>query len=252
MSETIQFEIADRLCRLTLNRPERLNALNVDMFKRMEDLLDGLDLSQVDCLLLTGAGRSFCAGHDLDHLASGAENTMEAEHLENRVIERLSNLPFPVIAKVQGHCYTGGLELVLCADIIVAGADAKFADTHSKFDLVPVWGLTQRLPRRVGLSKAKEMMFASRTYSGVQAGAMGLADIVVDSAELDQEVDKLCKDILANSSRSNRELKKLLTDTDGLNLAAGVAWELHRTPGHGPGFAQVIAEKRRTLQQPKS
>jgi len=250
-TETIQCEVTDRLCRLTLNRPERLNALNLDMFKQMARLLDTLDLSAIDCLLLTGAGRSFCAGHDLDDLASGAENTSEAELLENQVVERLSNLPFPVVARVQGHCYTGGLELVLSADIIIAATDAKFADTHSKFDLVPVWGLTQRLPRRVGLSKAKEMMFASRTYSGAQAGGMGLADLVVDSAELDAEVERFCKDILANSSRSNRALKKLLVDTDGLNLAAGIAWELHRTPGHGPGFAQVIAEKRRTLQQGK-
>jgi enoyl-CoA hydratase/carnithine racemase len=250
-TETIQFEIADRLCRLTLNRPDRLNALNLAMFERMEHLLDTLDPSKIDCLLLTGAGRSFCAGHDLDDLASGGESG-EAERLENRLIERIATLPVPVVARVQGHCYTGGLELVLAADIIVAATDAKFADTHSKFDLVPVWGLTQRLPRRVGMSKAKEMMFASRTYSGVEAQAMGLADMIFDRADLDGEVDRLCKDILANSSRSNRALKKLLVDTDGMSLAAGVAWELHRSPGHGPGFAETIAAKRATSGQSKT
>jgi enoyl-CoA hydratase/carnithine racemase len=242
--QAVQFEIVDRVARLTLNRPERLNALNLSMFQRMDELLDGLNLDSVDCLVLRGAGRSFCAGHDLDDLAAGDESG-QAELIENRLVERLATLPFPVIAKVQGHCYTGGLELVLSADIIVAATDAKFADTHAKWDLVPVWGLTQRLPRRVGMSKAKEMMFACRTYSGGEAAAMGLADIAVDPAQLDAEVDKLCVDIAANSGRSNRALKKLLTDTEGLNLAAGIAWELHRTPGHGPSFAETIAAKRR-------
>jgi enoyl-CoA hydratase/carnithine racemase len=251
LTETIQFEVTERICHLTLNRPERLNALNLQMFERMDSLLDGLDLASVDCLLLGGAGRSFCAGHDLDDLAAGDESG-EAELIENRLVERLANLPFPVVAQVQGHCYTGGLELVLSADIIVAATDAKFADTHAKWDLVPVWGLTQRLPRRVGMSKAKEMMFSSRTYSGAQAAEMGLVDIAVDPADLNAEVEKLCSDIRANSGRSNRAIKKLLSDTDGLSLAAGISWELHRSPGHGPSFAETIMAKRRELAQAKA
>jgi enoyl-CoA hydratase/carnithine racemase len=236
--------VEDGICRLTLNRPAKLNALNLAIFREIAGHLDRLSTLEVACMVLSGAGRSFCAGHDLDDLASGDEAGLEAERLENGLIERLALLPFPVVAKVRGHCYTGGLELVLAADIIIAADTARFADTHAKFDLVPIWGLTQRLPRRIGVAKAKEMMFSSRTYSGVQAAAMNLVNAAVPDHDLDAYVDALCADIAANSRRSNREIKKLLVDTDGLNLAAGNAWELHHSPGHGPEFAAMIASRR--------
>lgn len=238
-ANAVHCSVEDGLCRITLNRPEKLNALNLAMFELISAKLDALDLDAIGCLVLSGAGRSFCAGHDLEDLAAGDEGG-RAERIENGLVERLATLPFPVVASVRGHCYTGGLELVLAADIIVAAEDAKFADTHAKFDLVPIWGLTQRLPRRVGLAKAKEMMFASRSYSGVEAAAMGLANLAVPADALDATVDRLCADILANSPRSNRAIKKLLTDTDGMTLAAGNAWELHHSPGHGPKYAALL------------
>jgi enoyl-CoA hydratase len=243
MTETVTCTVNDRICRLTLNRPEKLNALNLKVFEEIAGHLDRLEHDSVGCMVLSGAGRSFCAGHDLDDLASGEESGA-AERFENGIVERLATLPFPVVAKVRGHCFTGGLELVLAADIIVAAETTRFADTHAKFDLVPIWGLSQRLPRRIGMARAKEMMFASRTYSGIEAAAMGLANNAVPDAELDAYVDALCADIAANSARSNREIKKLLGDTDGLSLAAGNAWELHHSPGHGPEFKAMIAARR--------
>ncbi len=239
VNESVLCTVEDGLCRLTLNRPDKLNALSLSSFEEITVHLDRIEKEEVGCLLLSGAGRSFCAGHDLEGLASGEEGGA-AERVENGVVERLATLPFPVVASVRGHCYTGGLELVLAADIIIAAEDTRFADTHSKFDLVPIWGLTQRLPRRVGMAKAKEMMFTARTYSGLDAEKMGLANFVVPNEELDAATEKLCADILATSSRSNRAVKKLLKDTDGMTLAAGNAWELHHSPGHGPGFEEVI------------
>lgn len=240
MTTSIDCTVENGLCRMTLNNPDKLNVLSLATFREIDACLDRLDYDAVGCLLLSGAGRSFCAGHDLEGLASGDETSNEAERLENGVVERLATLPFPVVARVRGHCYTGGLELVLAADIIVCAENAKFADTHSRFDLVPIWGLTQRLPRRVGAAKAREMMFACRTYTGIDAAQMGLVNFAVPEEYLDKEVDALCADILANSRRSNREVKKLMADTDGMTLAAGNAWELHHTPGHGPGFEELI------------
>jgi len=233
--ELVTCTIEDGLCTLALNRPQKLNALNVETFRQLDAHIRSLDGQQIGCVLLTGNGRSFCAGHDLDDLASGAEG-MEAARFETNVIEHLATLPMPVVAAVRGHCYTGGLELVLAADIIIATETARFADTHAKWDLVPVWGLTQRLPRRVGPHKAKEMMFSARTYTGVEAAAMGLANFALPEDRFEEGVKSLCADILANSHRSARAIKKLMMDTEGMSLAQGIAWELHRSEGHGPDF----------------
>jgi enoyl-CoA hydratase/carnithine racemase len=243
MAELITCSIEEGLCTLALNRPEKLNALSVETFRQLDAHLDTIDPGEVGCIVLTGNGRSFCAGHDLDDLAGGSEGT-EAAHFETTVIERLATQSIPVVAAVRGHCYTGGLELVLAADIIVATQSAKFADTHSKWDLVPVWGLTQRLPRRIGPAKAKEMMFSGRTYSGVEAAAMGLANFALPDDAFDEGVRAFCADILANSWRSARAIKKLVTDTEGMTLAQGIAWELHRSEGHGPDFAARLAKLR--------
>ena len=150
---------------LTLNRPEKLNALTVAMFKELRRHIDDIagDAS-VGVVVLRGAGRCFSAGHDLADIEQGEEPP--TPNFQSETIERLANLPQPVITAVHGYCYTGGLELELAGDLIVASANARFADTHAKWALTPVWGLTQRLPRRVGLTKAKEMMFTCRAYSG--------------------------------------------------------------------------------------
>src|SRR5262249_47217396 len=153
-------ELKDGLLTLTVNRPDKLNALNFDVFK---GLAAGADFAlantkTVGCVLLRGAGRSFCAGNDLSDLGAVFHGG-DGRPFRSTTIERLSNLPMPVGAAVQGHCLTGGLELALSADIIVAAESAKFGDTHGKWDLVPVWGLSQRLPRRVGRAKALEMSF---------------------------------------------------------------------------------------------
>jgi len=242
-AELVTCTIADGLCTLALNRPEKLNALNVGIFSQLDAYIGQIDIDEVGCVLLTGNGRSFCAGHDLDDLASGDEG-MEAAKFETDTIERIARLPMPVIAAVRGHCYTGGLELALSADIIIAAESAKFADTHAKWDLVPVWGLSQRLPRRIGMQRAMEMMFSSRTYSGQQAAAMGLAAFCLPDDEFDEGVAAFCRDVLANSRRSTRAIKKLLLDTDGMSLAQGIAWELHRSEGHGPDFAARLAAMR--------
>ena len=242
-SELITCTIADGLCTLALNRPEKLNALNVEIFRQLDAHLAGLDSDTVACVLLTGNGRSFCAGHDLDDLSSGDEG-MEAARFETNVIERLATLPVPVVAAVRGHCYTGGLELALGADIIIAARSAKFADTHAKWDLVPVWGLSQRLPRRIGPQRAKEMMFSARTYSGEQAADMGLANFCLPDESFDEGVAAFCQDIIANSRRSIRAIKKLMLETEGMSLAQGIAWELHRSEGHGPDFAARLEAMR--------
>jgi enoyl-CoA hydratase len=241
MSELVTLNFDSGLARLTLSRPEKLNALSAASFREIDRHLAKIESSNAGCVLLSGAGRSFCAGHDLNDIAQGDEEGA-VKRLETGVVERLATLPIPVIASVRGHCMTGGLELALAADIILAAETAMFADTHAKWDLVPIWGLSQRLPRRVGIAKAQEMMFACRTYSGSEAVNMGLANSCHPDDALDAAAERLCEDILTNSRRATSAIKKLLQQTDGLSLAAGIAWELHHTAGRGPEFQTRVQQ----------
>lgn len=229
------------VCRLELNRPDVLNALNVPLFQELRTHVDLLyrEANDVACLVLTGAGKAFSAGHDLKDIQKG-ERPPE-RHFQAKTIQALAELPIPVIARIAGHCYTGGLELALAADILIASRSAKLADTHSKWGLTPLWGMTQRLPRRVGLSKAKEMMFTSNIYSAEEALRMGLVDLCVDDPELDRVVDDMARRIAANSRYSNGAIKSLLAATDGMNMESGLAYELAYSPGAGKDAAERIA-----------
>jgi enoyl-CoA hydratase/carnithine racemase len=246
MTDLIRCDIRDGLCTITLNRPEKLNALNVEAFRQLASHIDTIETAgdAVQCILLKGEGRSFCAGHDLKGIAEGSEGS-EAKRLESGTIERLAELDIPVVAAVRGHCLTGGLELVLAADIIIAAESARFADTHGRWDLVPVWGLSQRLPRRIGRARALEMMLASRSYDGHAAVAMGLANLCVPDDALDAAAQEMVRDIMQNAARANRAVKRLLRETEGLRLRAGIAYELHHTAGRGPEMAGRIARRGR-------
>src|SRR5579871_1474816 len=246
MSEAVLRELNDGLLTVTLNRPDKLNALSFESFKGLAAAADYAlaNKDKVGCVLLRGAGRSFCAGNDLGDLG-GVFNDGDNSKFRSDTVERLASLPMPVIAVVQGHCLTGGLELALAADIIIAGESAKFGDTHGKWDLVPVWGLSQRLPRRIGRAKALEMSFSARNYSGREAAQMGLANICVPDAELDTAVANFAKEVLANSWRSSRAIKKLVDETEGLPLKAGLAHEMHRSEGRGPETAERLARLRK-------
>ena len=240
-SNQVLFIERDGLATLSLNKPDKLNALETAVFEQLLEHIERIEASTaaIGCVVLRGNGRSFCAGHDLAVLSAGesvAENI-----LQTKVIERLANLPQPVITAVHGHCYTGGLELALAGDIILASANARFADTHAKWALTPLWGLSQRLPRRVGAAKAREMMFTCRTYTGAQAEQMGLANACFPDEVFDQEVEAFARSILANSWFSLRENKRLLIETDGMTLAAGIAHEAFRTRGFGPDMQARIA-----------
>ncbi len=226
---------------LTLNRPDKLNSLNVALFAALEAHVDVIagQTDRVGLVILRGAGKCFSAGHDLNDISVGEKPPRP--HFQAGVIEKLANLPQPVIAAVHGHCYTGALELALAGDLLVCAENAKFADTHARWALSPVWGMSQRLPRRVGLPKAREMMFTCRTYTGREAETMGLANICVPDADFDAELEKLAATVLANSWYSHRANKALLVETDGLPLAAGLSHEIARSRGVGPDMAERIA-----------
>ena len=227
-------------CSLILNRPDKLNSLNTAIFEALEREIDKLAGDpDVGCVIIRGAGKAFSAGHDLGDIHEG--ESLAHLRYQGQIVERLADLPQPVIAAVHGVCYTGALELALAADIILVSETARMADTHGKWGLTPVWGMSQRLPRRVGIAKAREMMFTCRPVSGPEAKEIGLANHCFSDETFDNQVAAFTESILTNSWFSNAANKRLLVGTDGLALKDGLAFELFRNEGTAPDMADRIA-----------
>ncbi|MBV9996552.1 MAG: enoyl-CoA hydratase/isomerase family protein [Caulobacteraceae bacterium] len=241
MTGTVLRETRDGLAILTLNRPQKLNSLTVELFEDLDAHVTAIaaETDRVGCVVLRGAGRCFSAGHDLGDIAAG--EALPRPNFQALVIQALSELPQPVISAVHSHCYTGALELALAGDIILASEDAKFADTHARWSLVPAWGMSQRLPRRIGRAKTNEMMFTCATYSGAEAVAMGLANRCFPDETFFADVEAFARVILEQSWFSHRANKRLLVDTDGMTLDAGLGHEIYHTSGRGPDMQERIA-----------
>jgi enoyl-CoA hydratase/carnithine racemase len=228
---------------LTLNRPEKLNALTKDVFEALDDHLDAIarETRTIGLIIVRGAGGNFSSGYDmrevLDHVRAHAK-----PHFHSEVIHKLTNMPQPVISAVQGHCSTGALELALAADLIVASESARFADVYARWGLTPVWGLSFRLPHRIGSAKASEMMFTSRSYSGRQAEAMHLANFCFADEQFDAELAKLSAEILSNSWFSNQVNKRALMEIDGLSLNEAHSLELFKNEGLAPDAVARVSK----------
>jgi enoyl-CoA hydratase len=243
MSDLVRREDAGGAVTLILNRPEKCNALSKDMFEALEVHIDAVarETKTIGLVILRGAGANFSAGYDmkevLQHVKAHAK-----PHFHSEVIQKVANLPQPVISAVQGHCSTGSLELALAADLIVASESAQFSDVYSRWGLTPVWGLSMRLPHRIGRSKASEMMFTCRNYSGVQAEAMHLANFCFADDQFEAQLASLAGDILANSWYANQVNKRALIETDGLSLHDAHALELFKNEGLAPDAAKRVAK----------
>ena len=239
LSELVTRQDEEGLCWLTLNRPEKLNSLTVGMFQELrQHVVDLKKDDSVICVILRGAGKCFSAGHDLGDIAEGEKVPSRGWHSET--LRMLEKLPKPVIAAVHGHCYTGALEVALAADFILAAKSAKFADTHAKWALTPIWGMSQRLPRRVGIATAKRLMFTAETVKAEQALAMGLCEAVFDDDSFEDDLRGFAQQILANSAFSHAANKRLLEATDADPLDAGLQWEIMENEGVGPDMQARI------------
>jgi enoyl-CoA hydratase/carnithine racemase len=218
--------VDDGIATLTLNRPEKLNALTPATFDELHGHLEALALhAEVRVLVLRGAGRSFCAGHDLSGIDATATPGAAHERRAAETIDLLEAFPHPTIARIQGHCLTGGLELALGCDLLIAAESATLADTHGAWGLVPVWGMSVRLPERIGFGAAKELMFTSRRISGRVAAELGLVDRCVTDDHLDNAVLELAEEIRANSAGTNTAYKSTLAAQRGMTRTDALLYE---------------------------
>ncbi len=184
MSEVLLRERREGIEILTLNRPEKRNALNLELVNALHAALDELARDRaVRVVILTGAGDHFMAGADIAQLLErGAPEALES--INGALFRKLEDLPVPVIAAVRGYALGGGCELSLAADIRIAGRSALFGQPEVALGILPGAGATHRLPRLVGLGRAKELIFTGRRVEAVEAERMGLVNRVVEDAEL--------------------------------------------------------------------
>lgn len=219
----------DAIITITLSRPDALNAITDVMLDRLGDALEVAAASDARVVVLTGAGRAFSAGVDLKALGQRSlRNGMVGDFLDvpaRRAIGLLTTMPQVVVAKVNGFCFTGALELVLACDLAVAAETAKFGDTHAKFGLRPTWGMSQRLAAAVGIARARELSYTARTFTGADAARWGLVVDAVPADQLDATVDALAAAIAANSTGSLAAYKDLYGAALNRGLADGLVYE---------------------------
>ncbi len=226
----IIYEVAEGIAWITLNRPEKLNSLSPEMIKEWTEAVQtAAQDSMVRVIVVTGAGRAFCTGLDLKSLGQvtliNGEVGGEIIGVGLNLITALQECPQPVIAMVNGHCYTGGLEFLFGFDLIVASQEAKFGDTHAKWGIRPNWGLSQRMPRAMGIMRAKELSFTCRTFSAAEVKELGLVNRVVPSEKLKEETIGLARQIMQNSAQAIAAFKDLYNQGMSMSLQEGLQYE---------------------------
>lgn len=204
---------------VTLNRPEKLNALSIEL---RTELIGAINALQADpairVLILTGAGRAFTAGLDLHEWNA---STNSAGGFELDVTAALARFEGPVIGAINGPAVTGGFEISMACDVLIASTEASFCDTHVKMGLLPGWGISVRLARRIGLSRAKELALTARFISASEAAAWGIVNTVVPPEELLPHARSLAEQMLAGVPETLVAYKRLIDD--GYKLPMGEA-----------------------------
>ena len=195
-------------------------------------------------VILTGSGKAFCAGFDLKELgASDTANT--AEEADNVVARAMEAFDGPIIGAINGHCITGGFEMALACDILIASENARFADTHARVGMLPGWGLSQKLPRLIGLSRAREIAFTGAPIFAQQAYEWGLVNHVVPADELLPRAIKMAQDMCACVPQVLQHYRTLIKDGYSMPLNDALEWEEARAIWWAKQASGEMIEERR-------
>jgi 2-(1,2-epoxy-1,2-dihydrophenyl)acetyl-CoA isomerase len=253
--ETILFSVDDGVARLTLNRPDRLNSFTVQMHGEVAQALEQVADARV--LVLTGAGRGFCAGQDLSDraVAPGGDGVDLGESLENRynpLIRKLTSLPMPVICAVNGVAAGAGANIALACDIVIAAKSAKFIQSFANIGLIPDSGGTSTLPRLAGQARALGLALTGEPLTAERAEAWGMIWKSVDDDKLGAEVDALAAKFASAPTRGLALTKQLIRESGARTLDAqlDVERDAQRTLGRTSDYKEGVGafmEKR----QPK-
>ena len=222
--ENILFDVEEGIATITFNRPEILNALNAESLKELSHALDEVALNEdIRVLILTGAGeKSFVAGADITEFptfnALTAKLFSQAGH---NLMNKLQNLPIPVIAAINGYALGGGCEVAIACDFIYASENAMFGLPEINLGIIPGFGGTQRLPRLVGANMAKEIIFTGKMITAAEARAIGLVNSVWPQEALLSEVIKIAKTMASKGKVSLRAAKQAINNGIDVNLGTG-------------------------------
>jgi enoyl-CoA hydratase len=248
--EVLKVEKREGIATLTLNRPEAMNALSRELRGAISAAFGDLHGDgAIRVVILTGEGRAFCAGFDLKEL--GAEDTGGTAALEETdVLAAMQVFEGPIIGAINGHAITGGFELALACDLLVASTEARFADTHIRVGVLPGWGLSQKLPRLIGISRAKELSLTGNPIGAEQALAWGLVNRVVPPNELLPTCRALAADMLSCDANALRGYKKLIDRGYGMALSDALKHEADAAIRFAAGVTEdAIAARREGVME---
>lgn len=245
-------ERSDATAVITLNRPEQRNALSTELRSRLVAALHEVAADRdVRVVVLTGAGKAFCAGLDLKELGQkglGAGGTGEDPEDVN-VLKAMGATPQPIIGAINGVAVTGGFEVALGCDVLIASSEARFADTHARVGILPGWGISQKLPRLIGISRAKELSFSGNYLSAEQAERWGLVNRVVAPAELLPTCLALAHDMASCVPEVLVQYKRLIDEGYSLPFADAMKLEARRSIEHAKTVTPDAIEGRRSAIQ---
>jgi 2-(1,2-epoxy-1,2-dihydrophenyl)acetyl-CoA isomerase len=256
--QCILFEVKDGVARLTFNRPERLNSFNTQMHAEVRAALAGIPASGARTLVISGAGRGFCAGQDLGDraVAPGAGPPDLADSIEKHykpLVLALRALPLPVIAAVNGVAAGAGANIALACDLVIAARSASFVQAFSKLGLVPDSGGTWFLPRLVGSARALGLTLLGEKLSAEQAASWGLIWRCVEDGELAGVVEALARQLAAAPTRGLARTKQAIHEAWGrtleqqLNIERDYQGELGRSADYAEGVAAFAAKRAPTF-----
>jgi 2-(1,2-epoxy-1,2-dihydrophenyl)acetyl-CoA isomerase len=226
---TVLVEQAEGIATVTLNRPDARNALDLAMREELEATLAGLEAEPaVRVLVLRGGGEHFCAGGDVKFMQASQMSASEGQQrveAMNRAILALARFRTPTIASVDGYAVGAGCNLALACDLVVASDRARFGEVFARIGLIPDGGGIYLLPRRVGLARAKELVFTAEIIEAADAERIGLVNRVVPTVELTAQTQALARRIAAGPPRAHAMAKSLLNRSFALDLETSLAWE---------------------------
>jgi len=248
-SSVLLVESSDAVASVTLNRPAAMNALSHELRQALTGAFRELAQdASIRVVILTGAGRAFCAGLDLGELGGRGSQPLGA-FSDADMMAAIRAFPGPVIGAVNGFAITGGFELALACDLLIASSEARFADTHARVGILPGWGLSQKLPRLIGIGRAKELAFTGNFIGAEHALAWGLVNRVVPPAELLASCRQLAADMLSCDPDSLRGYKQLIDAGFATTYEEGLRLEARVSRDHAKAITPEMVAKRRAAVQ---